>query len=127
MPWIGKCQIPLSLCACQKNCSNFKVRTRNGSKVKVSESIFRHNWKVSECTFGMIGKLKNRKISNLLKVRCSANMVAQGHGKFAPIVVADPRESFRVKKKWFLPSGSRKRVHAHQIVECFFQRIFSPT
>ena len=26
-------------------------------------------------------------------------MVAQGHGKFGPIVVADPRESFRIKKK----------------------------
>ena len=26
-------------------------------------------------------------------------MVAQGHGKFCPIVVADPRESFRIIKK----------------------------
>ena len=26
-------------------------------------------------------------------------MVAQGHGKFGPIIVADPRKSFRLKKK----------------------------
>ena len=26
-------------------------------------------------------------------------MVAQGHGRFGPIVVADPRESIRIKKK----------------------------
>ena len=26
-------------------------------------------------------------------------MVAQGHGKFGPIIVADLRKSFRVKKK----------------------------
>ena len=29
--------------------------------------------------------------------RCSANMVALGHGKFGPIIVAHPRKSFRLK------------------------------
>ena len=31
--------------------------------------------------------------------RYSANMVAQGQGKFGPIIVADPRKSFRLKIK----------------------------
>ena len=31
--------------------------------------------------------------------RCSANMVARGHGKFGPIIVADTRKFFRLKKK----------------------------
>ena len=35
-------------------------------------------------------------------------MVALGHGKFGPIVVADPRESFRIKKMLSSHSGRRK-------------------
>ena len=33
--------------------------------------------------------------------RCSANIVAQGHGKFGPIIVADSRKSFRQKKSYY--------------------------
>ena len=50
-------------------------------------------------------------------------MVAQGHGKFGPVIVADPRKSFRKEKPSHLTTRKRNKRQVRRRMKVIIQKI----